>query len=104
MAVSVRMDPLLEKELELAAQRRGVTKSQFIIDAVEKALGRRDAFALMESLTAEEEARYYGPNAKPADKKVAKAFAAHEQPYATVASRKQLVDHLKKKHGVGSSR
>lgn len=104
MAVSVRMDPLLEKELELAAQRRGVTKSQFIIDAVEKALGRRDAFALMESLTAEEEARYYGPNAKPADKKVAQAFAAHEQPYATVASRKQLVDHLKKKHGVGSAR
>lgn len=104
MAVSVRMDPLLEKELELAAQRRGVTKSQFIIDAVEKALGRRDAFALMESLTAEEEKRYYGADAKPEDKKVAKAFAGHEQPYATVASRKQLVDHLKKKHGVGSAR
>ena len=31
MAVSVRMDPLLEKQLELAAQRKGVTKSQFII-------------------------------------------------------------------------
>ena len=40
MAVSVRMSPLLEKELELAAQRQGVTKSQFIIDAVERALGR----------------------------------------------------------------
>ena len=104
MAVSVRMDPLLEKELELAAQRRGVTKSQFIIDAVEKALGRRDSFALMQALTAEEEGRYYGPDAKPADKKIAKAFAGHEQPYETVASRKQLVDHLKKKHGVGSAR
>ena len=40
MAVSVRMSPLLEKELELAAQRKGVTKSQFIIEAVERALGR----------------------------------------------------------------
>ena len=26
MAVSVRMDPLLEKELELAARRQGITK------------------------------------------------------------------------------
>ena len=42
MAVSVRMDPLREKELELAASRQGVTKSQFIIDAVERALGRKD--------------------------------------------------------------
>lgn len=42
MAVSVRMDPLLEKELEQAARRLGQTKSQFIIDAVERALGRKD--------------------------------------------------------------
>lgn len=40
MAVSVRMDPLMEKELEQAAKRRGITKSQFIIEAVERALGR----------------------------------------------------------------
>ncbi len=104
MAVSVRMDPLLEKELGLAAQRRGVTKSQFIIDAVEKALGRRDAYALMQSLKAEEERRAYGPDADPKDKKVANAFAQHEQAYETVASRKQLVDHLKAKHGVGRTR
>lgn len=42
MAVSVRMDPLLEKELEQAARRQGVSKSQFIITAVERALGRKD--------------------------------------------------------------
>ena len=102
MAVSVRMDPLLEKELELAAQRRGVTKSQFIIDAVEKALGRRDAYALMLSLVAEEERRAYGPEANAKDKKVAQAFAKHERSYETVASRKQMVDHLKRKHGAGS--
>ena len=42
MAVSVRMESLLERELELAAQRRGISKSQFIIEAVESALGHKD--------------------------------------------------------------
>lgn len=42
MAVSVRMESLLERELELAAQRRGISKSQFIIEAVERALGHKD--------------------------------------------------------------
>ena len=46
MAVSVRMDPLMEKELELAARRQGITKSQFIIAAVERALGRKDPTTL----------------------------------------------------------
>ncbi|MFT4267057.1 MAG: hypothetical protein QM586_07535, partial [Xenophilus sp.] len=40
------MDPLIEKELELAAKRQGITKSQFIIAAVERALGRKDPAAL----------------------------------------------------------
>lgn len=47
MAVSVRMDSLLERELESAAQRAGLTKSQFIIDAVERALGRKDAYSAL---------------------------------------------------------
>lgn len=47
MAVSVRMDPLLERELEGAAQRAGLTKSQFIIEAVERALGRKNPHALL---------------------------------------------------------
>jgi RHH-type rel operon transcriptional repressor/antitoxin RelB len=42
MAVSVRMDPLLESELAQAAKRRGITKSQFIVEAVERALGRNN--------------------------------------------------------------
>ncbi len=42
MAVSVRMDPLLERELELVAKRRGISKSQFILEAVERALGRKN--------------------------------------------------------------
>jgi RHH-type rel operon transcriptional repressor/antitoxin RelB len=40
------MEPLLEKDLEQAARRQGVTKSQFIIEAVERALGRRNPAAL----------------------------------------------------------
>ena len=53
MAVSVRMDPLMEKELELAAKRKGITKSQFIVDAVERALGRKDPLALLHQVKEE---------------------------------------------------
>lgn len=47
MTVSVRMNPLLENELEQAAKRQGVSKSQFVIDAVERALGRKEPGALL---------------------------------------------------------
>ncbi len=53
MAVSVRMEPVLEKQLELAAKRKGVTKSQFIIDAVRHALGHQDPYALFLQVRAE---------------------------------------------------
>jgi len=57
MAVSVRMDPLLEKELEQAARRQGITKSQFIVEAVERALGRKDPAALYHQVM--EQAAHY---------------------------------------------
>lgn len=91
MAVSVRMDPLLEKELELAAQRKGITKSQFIVDAVERALGRKNPYELMMTLKAEEERAEY--------KVQAQAFEGQELPYDTDASREALVKKLKAKHG-----
>ena len=47
MTVSVRMDPVLEKELEQAARRQGITKSQFIVDAVQRALGRKNPYDLL---------------------------------------------------------
>lgn len=47
MAVSVRMDPRLEQELQQAAALRGITKSQFIVEAVERALGRKDPYKLL---------------------------------------------------------
>ena len=104
MAVSVRMDPLLEKQLDLAAKRQGVTKSQFIIDAVERALGRKNPYELMKALVAEEEQKAYGPLANPADAAAAKAFEGYEQPYDTEASRAQLVAKLQDKHGLRSDR
>jgi len=51
------MDPLLEKQLEQAAKRQGVTKSQFIIDAVERALGSKNPYKLL--LQAQEEMAPY---------------------------------------------
>ncbi len=90
MTVSVRMDPLLEKELDLAARRQGVTKSQFIIDAVERALGRRNPYELMMALKAEEPQATY---------KLDLAPSAVEQPYATETSKAAIKANLKIKHG-----
>jgi hypothetical protein len=104
MAVSVRMDPLLEKELEQAAKRQGITKSQFIIDAVQRALGRKNPYELMLALKAEEEQRFFGPDVNPADSAVAKAFEGFEQPYDTDRSRAQLLAKLQTKHGIRSDR
>lgn len=91
MAVSVRMDPLLEKELELAARRQGVTKSQFIVDAVERALGRKNPYDLLMALKAEESKAEY--------KALAKTFKGEEEPYDTTASRAAVLKKLKAKHG-----
>ena len=104
MAVSVRMDPLLEKQLTQAAKRLGVTKSQFIINAVERALGRKNPLELMMTLKVEEEQKAYGPDANPADRAAAAAFEGYEQPYDTERSRAQLLAKLQDKHGILSDR
>ena len=95
MAISVRVDPVLEKELERAAKRQGVTKSQFVVDAIQRALGRKDPHALMKKFIEQEEAR--------ADPAVSRAFADHEQPYEAVAARKAITKKLGAKHRVGRS-
>jgi RHH-type rel operon transcriptional repressor/antitoxin RelB len=92
MTISVRMDPLLERELELVAKRRGVSKSQFVIEAVERALGRRNPYELMLALKAEENRPEYQTQAS--------AFQGEEQPYETDASRAALIEKLKAKHGI----
>ena len=91
MAVSVRMDPLLEKQLAQAALRQGVTKSQFIINAVERALGRKNPYELMLALKAEEPRATYGGK-------------AIEQPYDSVKSKAAVRAKLKAKHGAGGTR
>ena len=95
MAVSVRMNPLLERELELAAKRRGITKSQFIIEAVERFLGRKNPYELMVALQAEEARGVYGATPDPAD--------SREKPYEAGSARKAIVRKLKAKHGVGGA-
>lgn len=95
MAVSVRMDPLLEGELELAAQRQGITKSQFIIAAVERALGRKNPYELMLALKAEEPVKTY---------RAGKRVAARDKLYEASAAKTALRDKLKIKHGAGSAR
>lgn len=95
MAVSLRMDPLLEKELDLAAKRRGISKSQFIVEAVERALGRKDAFALLLKVQADEALGKFGPPLGADD--------ATEIPYNSDASREQLIRKLQAKHHAGSA-
>ncbi|MDP1568237.1 MAG: hypothetical protein Q8M91_06370 [Polaromonas sp.] len=92
MTISVRMDPLLERELELAAKRQGLTKSQFVIDAVERALGRRNPYELMLALKAEETRASYAADAESA-----------ELPYDTETAKAAIKAKLKAKHGPGSA-
>ncbi len=94
MAVSVRMDPLMEKELEQAAKRRGITKSQFIIEAVERSLGRKDPYVLYQQVMRE-------MSDDPRTPLVTQAFAneSHES-YDTDRSRAALIAKLRAKHGL----
>ena len=81
MAVSVRMDPLLERQLEQAAKRQGVTKSRFIVAAVERALGHKNPYELMLALKAEEKAPEY--------RAVTKAYAGEERAYTPARRARQ---------------
>lgn len=94
MAVSVRMDPLLEKELELAAQRKGITKSQFIIDAVERALGRKNPYELLLQVKAEAAAQEAPPPLA--------AEAGFQGDLSDAEARRAFIrDKLREKHGLG---
>ncbi|MGB4583326.1 MAG: hypothetical protein WBI05_04285 [Rhodoferax sp.] len=96
MAVSVRMDPLLERELELAAKRQGLTKSQFIINAVELALGRKDPYALYQQVMRE-------VAEEPGSEALTQAFAGEpHEPYDTERSRAALIAKLRAKHGLST--
>jgi hypothetical protein len=103
MAVSVRMDPLLEKELELAAQRQGLSKSQFIISAVERALGRKNPYELMMALKAEEPTAHYRVEESRVPYKVEKGQARSEEAYESEAAKAAISKKLKAKHHVSGA-
>ena len=47
MTISVRLDPILEAKLTQQANLLGITKSDFIKDAIERVLGMRNPAALL---------------------------------------------------------
>ncbi|MBI4754940.1 MAG: ribbon-helix-helix protein, CopG family [Betaproteobacteria bacterium] len=47
MSLSVRLDPVLEARLEQEARRLGITKSEFVKDALERALGVKNPYQLL---------------------------------------------------------
>lgn len=50
MAVSVRLDPLIEAKLTQQATLLGVTKSDFIKDALERVLGMKNPATLLKQV------------------------------------------------------
>jgi predicted DNA-binding protein len=52
MAVSVRLDPVIEARLTQQANLLGITKSEFIKDAIERVLGMKDPAALLREVRA----------------------------------------------------
>ena len=47
MAVSIRLDPMVEARLTQQANLLGITKSDFIKDAIERVLGMKNPAALL---------------------------------------------------------
>jgi RHH-type rel operon transcriptional repressor/antitoxin RelB len=80
------MDPVLERELEAAARRQGLTKSQFIVDAVERALGRKNPYDLL--LQAQEEVAEYRIDAKEPVAAGAKPGSTKERVRAVLAEKR----------------
>ncbi|MDP2809548.1 MAG: ribbon-helix-helix protein, CopG family [Rhodocyclaceae bacterium] len=50
MAISVRLDPVLETRLEQEARRRGVSKSDVIKDALDRVLGTTNPYQLLQQV------------------------------------------------------
>jgi predicted DNA-binding protein len=50
MTMSVRLDPALESKVNEEARRLGITKSEFVKDAIERALGMKDPADLLKAI------------------------------------------------------
>ncbi|MPZ44796.1 MAG: ribbon-helix-helix protein, CopG family [Betaproteobacteria bacterium] len=49
MALSVRLDPALEARVDQEAKRLGMTKSDFVKDALERVLGVKNPYTLLKA-------------------------------------------------------
>ncbi|MDP2795516.1 MAG: ribbon-helix-helix protein, CopG family [Sulfurisoma sp.] len=61
MALSVRLDPLLEGRVEQEARRLGITKSEFVKDALERVLGLKSPAAIYRQVIDQEAYRVMEP-------------------------------------------
>jgi RHH-type rel operon transcriptional repressor/antitoxin RelB len=61
MALSVRLDPLLESRVEQEARRRGISKSEFVKDALERVLGLKNPSAIYSQIIDQEEYKVTEP-------------------------------------------
>ena len=96
MAVSVRLDPLMEKELELSAKRQGITKTQFIVAALERALGRKDPYKLLLEVKGE-------AALQPQASQWQEAYGGEgAELYDTERSRQAMIAKLRAKHGLSA--
>jgi RHH-type rel operon transcriptional repressor/antitoxin RelB len=94
MAVSVRLDPLLEKNLELSAKRQGLTKTQFIVAALERALGHKDPYQLLLQVKGE-------AALQPQTAQWQEAYGGEgDVRYDTEQSRQTMIAKLRAKHGL----
>ena len=50
MAMSVRLDPTLETRVEQESRRLGITKSEFVKDALERVLGLKNPADLLRAV------------------------------------------------------
>lgn len=50
MTLTVRLDPTLETKVDQEAKRLGITKSEFVKDAIERVLGLKDPAALLKAV------------------------------------------------------
>lgn len=50
MALSVRLEPEIEARIEQEARRLGITKSEFVKDALERVLGLRNPSDLLKQI------------------------------------------------------
>lgn len=50
MTLSVRLDPVLEARVDKEARRLGITKSEFVKDALERVLGIRNPAKLLRAV------------------------------------------------------